>query len=79
MNKITIANIITTNAKYSKEQVLFYGALASLEENQDDPIDMAFIMAQRESKISLNGYIQKKFVPFDASTRKTEAIIEDIK
>jgi len=74
MNKLSIAEVMATEG-YGKEDVMLYGALASQEANQD-PIDLAFLSAAREMGISLSGYSQKVFVPFDPSTRRTEATVE---
>lgn len=74
MNKLSIADVLALNG-YKKEDVILYGALASQEANQD-PIDLAILSAAKDMKISLNDYIQKKFIPFDPSTKRTEAIIE---
>ena len=41
-----------------------------------DPIDLAFFVAVEDRKIKLEEYKQKKFTPFDPSTRRTEAIVE---
>ncbi len=71
LNKLSIVDAIAVN-EFSKEDVVLYGALASQEANQD-PIDVAFLTAGKERQVSLDGYLQKRFVPFDASTRKTEA------
>jgi H+-transporting ATPase len=74
MNKLFIEEEIPTNG-FSKSDVLLYGALASQEANQD-PIDIAFLAAAAESPISLDGYSQSEFVPFDPKTRMTEATIQ---
>ena len=37
---------------------------------------LAFFTALEDKKIKLDEYEQKKFIPFDPSTRKTEAIVE---
>ena len=74
MNRLSIANIVTVG-KYSETDVLLYGTLASEEANRD-PIDMAFINAVAEKKVSPVEYSIKEFVPFDPSTRRTEAIVE---
>jgi len=74
MNKLSITDIIAVG-EYEKGDVILYGALASQEANQD-PIDLAFLSATKVMQISLNGYVQKKFIPFDPSTRRTEATIE---
>ncbi len=73
-NKLSIADIAELN-KYTKDEALIFGALASQKANQD-PIDLAFFTALEDKKIKLDEYKQKKFIPFDPSTRKTEAIVE---
>lgn len=74
MNKLSITDIKAVE-DYKKEDVILYGALASQEANQD-PIDLAFISEARNRKIPLDSYSQKNFVPFDPSTRRTEATVE---
>ncbi|MGC1928252.1 MAG: hypothetical protein WA667_04710 [Candidatus Nitrosopolaris sp.] len=61
---------------YKKEDVIRYGVLSSNEADQD-PIDMALITAAKEKHIDTSGYVQKKFVPFNPLTRRTEALIEN--
>ena len=73
-NKLSVAEVIEMNG-YSKEDALTFGALASQKANQD-PIDLAFFAAVQERKIELGEFKQTKFVPFDPSTRRTEAIVE---
>ena len=73
-NKLSIADIAEMNS-YSKDDVLLFGALASQKANQD-PIDLAFFTALEDKNVNLDDYKQKKFIPFDPSTRKTEALIE---
>jgi H+-transporting ATPase len=73
LNKLFIKDTLAVGG--SKEEILKYGALASQDANQD-PIDLAFISAAGDMHISLEGYRQRKFVPFDPSTRRTEAEIE---
>jgi len=74
MNKLSVEEEISFD-HYLKQDVLFYGALASHEADQD-PIDLAFLSAARNLSVPMNGYLQKNFVPFDPSTRRTEALIE---
>ena len=74
MNKLSVEEAISFD-HHLKEDVLFYGALASHEADQD-PIDLAFLSAAKNSGVAMNGYLQKNFVPFDPSTRRTEAVIE---
>ena len=74
MNKLFIEEEIPTIG-FSQSEVLLYGALASQEANHD-PIDIAFLAAEAEAHISLDGYSQTEFVPFDPKTRMTEATIQ---
>ncbi|BAI61346.1 putative plasma-membrane proton-efflux P-type ATPase [Methanocella paludicola SANAE] len=74
MNKLSVAEMEGVGG-YSADDVAFYGTLASQEANQD-PIDLAFISEARRKGLNFNGYVQKKFTPFDPSTRRTEAVIE---
>jgi magnesium-transporting ATPase (P-type) len=57
--------------------VLFAGALASQEANQD-PIDLAFLAAAKECHV-FDGFpavTPVSFAPFDAKSRRTEAVVE---
>ncbi len=74
LNRLTLAEVYE-NGNYKKEDVLLYGLLASNEANQD-PIDVVFITAAKETGIDTEGFIQKEFVPFNPSTRRTEATVE---
>jgi len=74
MNKLSITEAMAVGG-FKEEDVILYGALASQEANQD-PIDLAFLSAAGERGISLDGYSQKAFVPFDPSTRRTEATVD---
>ena len=57
--------------------MLFAGALASQEANQD-PIDLAFLAGAKDRHIfdGVPAITPISFVPFDAKTRRTEAVIE---
>jgi len=74
LNKLSIISVIPFNGANEREVVL-YGALASQEANQD-PIDLAFITAARQRQLLDPSLVQKSFMPFDAKTRRTEAILE---
>jgi H+-transporting ATPase len=74
LNMLTVADVLEIN-DYKKDDALLFGALASQKANQD-PIDMAFLAAVHERNILLDGYIQKEFMPFDPSIRRTEAVVE---
>ncbi|HTY74022.1 MAG TPA: plasma-membrane proton-efflux P-type ATPase [Candidatus Nanoarchaeia archaeon] len=73
-NKLSVAEVLEMN-NYKKEDVLLFGSLASQKANQD-PIDLAFFAAVDEKNLETDGFVQKKFVPFDPTSRRTEAIIE---
>ncbi len=73
LNRLSIVDVRAVKG-HRRENVLLYGALASQEANRD-PIDMAFLTAARAIQAPLGDYLQKEFVPFDASTRRTEAVI----
>jgi len=74
MNKLFLSEELPANG-FRKNDVIFYGALASNEANQD-PIDLAFVAAAREAHISLADYSQTEFIPFDPGTRMTKAVIQ---
>jgi H+-transporting ATPase len=74
LNMLKIADVLEFG-KYKKEDAILFGALASQRANQD-PIDIAFLSAADEKNLPLTGYTLKKFIPFDPSTRRTEAILE---
>jgi H+-transporting ATPase len=73
-NKLSVANVIPLNG-FTEKDVLLYGALASQEANQD-PIDDAFIVKAKLENLPVSSFVQKDFVPFDAKTRKTEALVQ---
>ena len=76
-NKMTVGDIIALNG-WKPEDVIFYAALASKEENTD-PIDIAVLDKAEElgldSKIS--PWKQEKFIPFDPKIKRTEAYVTD--
>ncbi|HVP92638.1 MAG TPA: plasma-membrane proton-efflux P-type ATPase [Acidobacteriota bacterium] len=74
MNKLSVTDVIPLN-KFSEEDAIFYGALASQEANQD-PIDLAFIAKAKEKSLVDDSFVQKSFVPFDPKTRRTEALVQ---
>ena len=75
MNRLTVADVLPVGT-HRKDEVVLLGALASQEANQD-PIDLAFISKAREMQLPLSGYRQVSFTPFDPSTRRTEATVEE--
>ncbi|MDH2907284.1 MAG: plasma-membrane proton-efflux P-type ATPase [Candidatus Nitrosotalea sp.] len=74
MNKLFVEEEFPVNG-YEKNDVILYGALASNEANQD-PIDLAFLAAAKETNIPLDGYSQTEFVPFDPQTRMTGSTVQ---
>ena len=76
MNQLAVTSIMPLGTA-SEAEVLFAGALASQEANQD-PIDMAFIAAAADRHVfdGLPVVTPVSFVPFDAQSRRTEAVVE---
>jgi H+-transporting ATPase len=76
MNQLTVTGVIPLG-NATESDVLFAGALASQEANQD-PIDLAFLAAAKERHIfeSLPKITPVSFSPFDAKNRRTEAVVE---
>jgi plasma-membrane proton-efflux P-type ATPase len=77
MNRLAVIDVIPLEHA-TETDVLLAGALASQEANQD-PIDLAFLSAARSRHVLDGGPAAKpiSFVPFDAQTRRTEAVIEE--
>jgi H+-transporting ATPase len=76
MNQLTVTGVLPLG-NATESDTLFAGALASQEANQD-PIDLAFLAAakERHSFDGLPKVTPVSFTPFDASNRRTEAVIE---
>jgi len=76
MNRLTVTGVIPLG-KATEADVLFAGALASREANQD-PIDLAFLSAAKERNLfdGLPPVTPVSFSPFDARSRRTEAVVE---
>ena len=76
MNQLAITGVIPLEHA-TEADVLFAGALASQEANQD-PIDLAFLAAAEERHIfdDLSKITPISFAPFDAKNRRTEAVVE---
>jgi H+-transporting ATPase len=75
-NELTLTGVSPQEGA-TEADVLFSGALASQESNQD-PLDLAFIAAAKEKHVfdGLSPFTPVSFAPFDARTRRTEAVIE---
>jgi H+-transporting ATPase len=76
MNKLSVEEEFPVNG-FGKNDVILYGALASNEADQD-PLDLAFLAAAKEAHISLDGYSQTEFVPFDPQTRMTGSKVQKL-
>lgn len=76
MNQLAVTGLIPLE-RATEADVLFAGALASQEANQD-PIDLAFLAAAKERHIfdNLPNVTPVSFAPFDARNRRTEAVVE---
>jgi H+-transporting ATPase len=76
MNELTVTGVIPL-ARATEAEVLFAGALASQESNQD-PIDLAFLAAAKTHRVfdGVPSATPISFTPFDAKSRRTEAVVE---
>jgi plasma-membrane proton-efflux P-type ATPase len=76
MNQLAVTGVIPLEHA-SESDVLFAGALASQEANQD-PIDHAFLIAAKDRHVfdNLPKVTPVSFAPFDAKNRRTEAVVE---
>ncbi len=76
MNQLAVSKVFPLEPA-TESDVLFAGALASKEANQD-PIDLAFLAAAKERRIfdGLPAVTKISFTPFDAKNRCTEALVE---
>ncbi|MCX5870165.1 MAG: plasma-membrane proton-efflux P-type ATPase [Deltaproteobacteria bacterium] len=76
MNQLAVTGVIPLE-QATEADVLFAGALASQEANQD-PIDLAFLAAAEERHIldKFPRVVPVSFAPFDAKNRRTEAVVE---
>jgi plasma-membrane proton-efflux P-type ATPase len=76
MNELAVTGVVPLEGATIAD-VLSAGALASQEANQD-PIDLAFLTAAKERNVFANHppVAPVSFTPFDAETRRTEAVVE---
>ena len=76
LNRLAVTGVIPLQ-QATEADVLFAGALASQEANQD-PIDLAFLAAAKERHVfdDLPDVAPVSFAPFDAKNRRTEAVVE---
>ncbi len=76
MNKLAVTGVIALDDA-TQADVLYAGALASQEANQD-PIDLAFLAEAKARHVfdTLPTVTPISFAPFDATSRRTEAVVE---
>ncbi len=76
MNQLAVTGVIPLE-RATESDVLFAGALASQQANQD-PIDLAFLAAAKDRHIfdGAPAVTPISFAPFDAKNRRTEAVVE---
>jgi len=76
MNQLAVTEVMPLE-RATENDVLFAGALASQEANQD-PLDLAFLTAAKERHTfdTVPKVTPISFAPFDAKTRRTEAVVE---
>ena len=76
MNQLVVTAVLPLG-RATEADVLFAGALASQEANQD-PIDLAFLAAAKSHRVfeGTSSVTPVSFAPFDAKSRRTEAVIE---
>ena len=76
MNQLAVTGVLPLE-QATEADVVFAGALASQEANQD-PIDLAFLAAAKERHIfdNIAKVTPVSFAPFDAKNRRTEAVVE---
>jgi len=75
-NRLAVTSVIPLEHA-TESDVLFAGALASQESNQD-PIDLAFLAAANEHHVfdGVPSLTPVSFAPFEAKSRRTEAVVE---
>jgi plasma-membrane proton-efflux P-type ATPase len=76
VNQLAVTGVVPSE-QATESDVLLAGALASQEANQD-PIDRAFLAAAKDRHVfdGKPAPVPVSFTPFDAKSRRTEAIVE---
>lgn len=74
-NRLKLVDIVPV-AGLTRDDVLRL-ALLSSDERSLDPIDMAIIARAREANISVSTATISSFMPFDSTTRRTEAVVAE--
>jgi H+-transporting ATPase len=76
LNQLAVTEVLPQEGA-TEADVLMAGALASQEANQD-PLDLAFLAAAKDRHCfdGVPAFTPVSFTPFDAKTRRTEAVVE---
>jgi H+-transporting ATPase len=74
-NRLTVS-AVRPRAPHTDDELLRLAALAS-EESTQDPIDLAIIAAARARGALPPATLKRRFVPFDPSTKRSEALLSD--
>jgi H+-transporting ATPase len=73
-NQLSLASL-TAAPGFTENDILLQAMFCSQEANYD-PIDSVFFREVKNRKLAPPSWTQKSFTPFDAKTRKTEAVIQ---
>jgi plasma-membrane proton-efflux P-type ATPase len=74
LNKLSLTGVRAQRG-FTENDVIYAGALASNDANQD-PIDLSFLRAAQERKLIDGTEKTLSFAPFSAKSRRTEAMIQ---
>lgn len=73
-NQLAVA-AVQVFAPYTEDDLLRLASLAC-EESTQDPLDLAILKAARQRGVAAENGNHRKFLPFDPSTKRSEAIVE---
>lgn len=73
-NELTLQEAIGVGS-FSNDDVVKYGAMASVKANED-AIDLAFFLEAEKKQTLKSSYSQIKYIPFNATLKHTQAIVE---
>jgi H+-transporting ATPase len=73
-NELSLAKVVAMPS-YLDTDVIRFAALASAEATED-PIDLAILSAAHARDVDLSGYTVQNFLPFDPSTKRSEALVQ---
>lgn len=73
-NKLSLSQVKSAS-NFKEEDIYIYGALCSLEAN-NDPIDLAFLNVAKDKNLDLSTYEQVNFIPFDPKLKRTQSVVK---